>query len=67
MKFVLVELNSERRHYFSSTDAMKKYITDTADKDNCGVFRVWQKGDYQYFDCGPRSFMTSVKIFPLGE
>ena len=37
-------------------------ITDTAERENCGIYRHWKIDNIEYFDCGPITF-TIEEIF----
>ena len=45
-------------------EACMNFVGHAAQEDNYGVYRTWNEDGWYYYDCGPRTFCSQLKLEP---
>lgn len=46
-------------------EALMNYVGSYAGENNYGVYRVWTENGRYYYDCGPTTFISPIRLEPL--
>ena len=60
----MVEIKwGEKTLFFADAADAKDFVVDTANEYNYGFFRYYEIDGTHYYDCGPLTFTSTVKLF----
>ena len=48
---------------FADVQDAKDFVMAVAERDNCCVFRCYEVDGTHHYDCGPKTFTSTVKLF----